>query len=603
MCSISGVLSFSSKVDKDKAIKMSEVLSHRGPDSKGVFDDLNAVLCHNRLAVIDISLGKQPMSASVNDRQYTIVYNGEIYNCDELRQKLTSLGIKFKTNCDTEVVLYSYIVFGEKCVDLLNGIFAFCIYEKNKKRAFLARDPFGVKPLYYYIDNDTLLFASEVKGILAHPDVKSEIDDEGLYQLIYMTPVTTNGSGVFKSVKELCAGQCGYFDKEGLKIKTYWSLSANEHHLSREQTVEHTRQLLFNSVKSQLVSDVPLCTFLSGGLDSSVVSAMAKSEKDDLCTYSFEYEGNKQSFESSLFQPQRDDEFAQLCADFLHTNHTVLTAPTKVVADNLVNATIARDLPGQADIDSSLLYFCSQIRKKHTVALSGECADEIFGGYPWFYREEMLSRDFFPWIHQPEIRASLFKDSFIDKKKGYEYAKDIYVQCRNACPTLESDSKSMKTSRIASYLSQKFFMQNLLERKDRMSMYSSLEVRVPFADKKLVQFVFDVPWEIKFENEVEKALLRNAAVGLLPDQILYRKKSPYPKTHNKQYYELVLDMLNQSLNDNQSFLNKVINKEVLSDMLKNENATWFGQLMALPQLIAWLIQMDVFFTAYKIKIV
>lgn len=603
MCSISGVLSFSSKVDKDKAIKMSEVLSHRGPDSKGVFDDLNAVLCHNRLAVIDISLGKQPMSATVNDRQYTIVYNGEIYNCDELRQKLTSLGIKFKTNCDTEVVLYSYIVFGEKCVDLLNGIFAFCIYEKNKKRAFLARDPFGVKPLYYYIDNDTLLFASEVKGILAHPDVKSEIDDEGLYQLIYMTPVTTNGSGVFKSVKELCAGQCGYFDKEGLKIKTYWSLSANEHHLSREQTVEQTRQLLFNSVKSQLVSDVPLCTFLSGGLDSSVVSAMAKSEKDDLCTYSFEYEGNKQSFESSLFQPQRDDEFAQLCADFLHTNHTVLTAPTKVVADNLVNATIARDLPGQADIDSSLLYFCSQIRKKHTVALSGECADEIFGGYPWFYREEMLNRDFFPWIHQPEIRASLFKDSFIDKKKGYEYAKDIYVQCRNACPTLESDSKSMKTSRIASYLSQKFFMQNLLERKDRMSMYSSLEVRVPFADKKLVQFVFDVPWEIKFENEVEKALLRNAAVGLLPDQILYRKKSPYPKTHNKQYYKLVLDMLNQSLNDNQSFLNKVINKEVLSDMLKNENATWFGQLMALPQLIAWLIQMDVFFTAYKIKIV
>ena len=603
MCSISGVLNFYSRPDKDKAIKMSEVLTHRGPDSKGVYDDYNAVLCHNRLAVIDIKLGVQPMSANVGGREYTIVYNGEIYNCDELRQKLSSLGIKFKTNCDTEVVLYSYIVFGEKCVDLLNGIFAFCIYDKGKKRAFLARDPFGVKPLYYYIENDTLLFASEVKGILAHPDVKTEIDDEGIYQLIYMTPVTTNGSGVFKGIKEFCAGECGYFDKDGLKIKTYFSLAANEQNLSKEQTVEKTRELLFNSVKSQLVSDVPLCTFLSGGLDSSVVSAIAKSEKSDLCTYSFEYEGNKQSFESSLFQPQRDDEFAVLCADYLKTKHTVLTAPTKEVADNLINATFARDLPGQADIDSSLLYFCSKVKENHTVALSGECADEIFGGYPWFYRKEMLERDFFPWIHDPNLRASLFKDDFIDKKKGYEYAKDVYVACRNACPVLSSDSESMKTSRIASYLSQKFFMQSLLERKDRMSMYSSLEVRVPFADKKLAQFVFDVPWEIKFENNVEKALLRNAAAGLLPDEILYRKKSPYPKTHNKEYSKSVLDMLNESLKNKDGFLNKVIKKQVLSDILQKDNQTWFGQLMALPQLIAWLVQLDVFFTAYKISIV
>ena len=614
MCSICGIADFldSSRVDGDIAEKMGKTMRHRGIDGDGLYVSEYVALQHNRLAVIDIENGRQPMSITHNGKKYTVVYNGEIYNCAELREELAENGVTPQTHCDTELVLYSYIIFGDDCPNHLNGIFAFAVYDEAKHRLFLARDRFGIKPLYYAMPsgtngtNGTLLFASEIKAILKHPDVAPIIDKSGLWQLMFLSPVTINGSGIFRDIFELKPAHSAVFDSDGLHISQYWRLKARDFSdITPTEAANETAKLMHDAVNRQLVSDVPLCTFLSGGLDSSVITALAaenyKNSGKTLSTYSFEYEGNRESFHQTLFQPQGDDEYAVYLADFLGTNHTVLTAPTADVAEYLTKAVDYRDFPGQADIDSSLLFFCELVKRRHTVALSGECSDEIFGGYPWFYRPEMLYKDFFPWIHKPMFRINMFKDSVVQPNDGYEYISKIYRDSLDDCPVLPSDSESMITSRKATWLSVNYFMTSLLERKDRMSMASSLEVRVPFADHRILEFVFNVPWEIKFENGVEKALLRNAMSEYLPDKILWRKKSPYPKTHNPKYLELVGQMLDARLKRD-GFLANCLNLEHYDNMISGDNETWFGQLMSKPQLIAWLIQLDYFFEESDVKI-
>ena len=606
MCSICGMIDNNSRPDAKLLTLMGATMKNRGPDATEQYSDDFACIHHNRLAVMDIENGRQPMFKEFAGKKYVIVYNGEVYNCPELRSDLEKRGATFKTNCDTEVVLWSYIIYGEDCPKMLNGIFAFAVYDIKDKKVFFARDRLGVKPFFYSYLGEEFIFASEIKALLKHPKINSSVDKTGLWQLIFLTPVTLSGRSVFKDIKELKPAECGTFSSDGLKIKTYWKLEAKAFSDSADEATEKTAYLLSDAVKRQTVSDVPLCTFLSGGLDSSVLTALAaeiyRKNGEVLSTYSFEYEGNKKNFKKSLFQPQGDDDFAIYLSEWLGTDHAVLTAENKTVAEALIMATEARDFPGQADIDSSLLYFCSEVKRRHTVALSGECSDEIFGGYPWFYRPEMLYRDFFPWIHAPLERARLFNESFSSAYEGYEYLSNEYKKIISDCQILPSDSESMKTSRIATCLSVGYFMSSLLERKDRMSMYSGLEVRVPFADHRILEYVYNVPWEIKFENGVEKALLRKAMKDWLPDKILYRKKSPYPKTHNPLYRELVTNMLKQRLSK-KGILSEVLEKDLLKDMLLGEDVTWFGQLMSTPQLIAWLVQFDYWVEKYNIDIV
>ena len=610
MCSICGIADFVNlnRIDKNVIETMGKSMRHRGVDDNGLYLSNNVGLQHNRLSVMDLENGHQPFCIEYEGRKYTIVYNGEVYNIDELKNILKKYNIIPKTHCDTELVLWIYILFKKDCPKYLNGIFAFAVYDESEECVFLARDRFGIKPLFYSIIDGTLIFASEIKAILSHGNVPHIIDKRGLWQLLFLSPVTINGSGIFRDINELKPAECAVFDKNGLNIQKYWKLKAEDlSAITSFEAAQRTKELLTSAINQQLVSDVPLCTFLSGGLDSSVITAVAnenyKNRGLTLSTYSFEYEDNKQNFKNSLFQPQGDDDFAIYLAEYLGTNHTVLTAPTKTVADYLINAVDMRDFPGQADIDSSLLYFCQQVKNNHTVALSGECSDEIFGGYPWFYRPEMLYKDFFPWIHKPFERARLFKDSLVDIDDGYEYISGVYKQSFEDCPILSTDSDVTKTARRATWLSVNYFMTSLLERKDRMSMASSLEVRVPFADHRILEFVFNVPWEIKFENNVEKALLRNAMKDYLPEKILWRKKSPYPKTHNPEYLKIVSDMLEDRINNN-GFLSEMLDMDNYIKIKNGSgNDTWFGQLMAKPQLMAWLVQMDYFFEKYNVKIV
>ncbi len=605
MCSICGAVSFKdgASLSLEAVNKMNKSMKHRGPDESDIFATECAIFGHNRLSVMDIENGKQPFSTVYGNKKYTIVYNGEIYNCSELKRDFEKRGIFLKTKCDTEVVLYSYIVYGKDCPQMLNGIFAFAVYDGES--VFFARDRFGVKPFYYALKGKELIFASEIKAMLKHPLISSKIDKQGLWEILYLSPNFVSGKSVFCDISELCPGECMLFQKKGLKKWKYWQIKAKPYLKDRSYAIEKTRELVCDAVTRQLDSDVPLSVLLSGGLDSSVVSAVAskhfKEKGQVLDTYSFEYEGNKESFSKSIFQPEKDDDFATYLADYLGTKHTVLTCPTNEILSLLTTSTVYRDLVGQADIDSSLLYFCREIKKNHTVTLSGECSDEIFGGYPWFYRPEMLYSDFFPWIHSPRLRASLFKDDVSNCDTGYDYVRQIYKKTLTECPVLDSDSDEMRVSRIASYLSVNYFMTSLLQRKDRMSMASGVEVRVPFADHRIFEFVFNVPWKYKLENGIEKSLLRNSMVDYLPDKILWRKKSPYPKTHNPEYMKGVIKLLNERMKAG-GYLSQYLDRQRLDDIIQ-KNGTWFGQLMSAPQLIAWLIQLDFFIEHYNVDLV
>ncbi len=603
MCSICGILG---GVDKAAALEgMSAKMAHRGPDQQGIYRSSEVSFGHNRLAIIDVENGRQPMTREHRGTNYTIVYNGELYNAPELLKIVRENGIEPTTRCDTELVLDLYMLFGTACASMLNGIFAFAVHDEAAHEVYLARDRFGVKPLFYARVKDGIAFASEMKALLAHPEIRPNVGRRGLWELLFLSPIRLSG-GIFEDICEIDpACHAIWRGGETLEISHYWKLTANTCTDRREEMIEKTRMLLTDAIVRQLVSDVPLCTLLSGGLDSSIVSAVAADHYirrgERLSTYSFEYEGNRASFHSSLFQPQSDDEYALYMANFLETDHHVLAAPTEEVAQLLVESAYARDFPGQADIDSSLLYFCRRIKEKHTVALSGECADEIFGGYPWFYRPEMLESDFFPFIHDPMLRASLFENEIVKSGEGYAYMRDRYRESLTACPVLDDDTVNMRASRRATWLSVNYFMASLLERKDRMSMAASVEVRVPYADHRILEYVYNVPWEIKFENGIEKALLRNAMADWLPDRILNRKKSPYPKTQNPAYETAVRKMLEKRLQNKNAALNQMLNREALETFLNRESATWFGQLMGRPQMLAWLIQFDAWCEAYNVN--
>ncbi|HOV42158.1 MAG TPA: asparagine synthase C-terminal domain-containing protein, partial [Oscillospiraceae bacterium] len=385
-----------------------------------------------------------------------------------------------------------------------------------------------------------------------------------------------------------------------MKRKKYWSLSPKPHKDNLEQTIEKTRFLLCDSISRQLVSDVPLCTFLSGGLDSSIISYVAAKEYEKegrkLSTYSTDYKGNEIYFKANSFQPDEDAPWAKLMSEFIGSDHKNVLIDTPELIQALHDATKARDLPGMADVDSSLLLFCKEVKKEFTVAVSGECADEIFGGYPWYHNKDILYSEGFPWSRSTEQRADLLRDGILKNINPFEFVNSHYQ--KTVAETLSNDFDSPLEKRMKEMfmLNVKWFMQTLLDRKDRMSMANGLEVRVPFCDHELAEYVFNIPWEIKSLDGREKGLLRKAMAGILPDEIIWRKKSPYPKTHNPEYTRLVCAELDSILKDKNAPLLSLIDKdkamEITSARGESYTAPWFGQLMTGPQMMAYLIQIN-----------
>ena len=601
MCGIFGVVNYQlNEVKTPYDMSCVQAVLHRGPDEGGNFYDKHVFLGHRRLSVVDIEQGKQPMAF----HHYTMVYNGELYNTEEIRQELLEAGYTFKGHSDTEVLLKAYVCFGEKVVEKLNGIYAFAVWNSKDQSLYVARDRAGVKPLYYCLLPDGLIFASEQKQILQYTR-KNEITLEGFKELLGVGPSHTPGHGLYKGIEELKPGYYMKLSAGHVELTQYWELEANEHKDDFETTVAKTREILLDAIKRQLVSDVPLCTFLSGGIDSSAITAIAASEMKNLHTFSIDYEDNLKYFKKTDFTVSQDNDFIKLISDLNHTNHHYCVISNQDLADALTDAVHFRDMPGMADVDSSLYWFCKKIKEDFTVSLSGECADEIFGGYPWFYREPM--NGMFPWLRDLAIRNTLLKPEWQEKLDLVGYATERFNESVAMAPILEGDSDLNNEKRQLTYLNTKWFMTTLLDRKDRMSMGASLEVRVPFADHRLMEYLYNIPWEMKFYGGMEKGLLRKALEGVLPDEVLYRKKNPYPKTHNPHYTELIKTLLREALSDSDSILHEIFDEQKLW-ALANTNEEiitrpWFGQLMTQPQLIAYLYQFHVWFKEYHMSFV
>ena len=603
MCAISGMVGLPAA--EDTVSKMLSTMYRRGPDDKGVYRDGECTLLHGRLAIIDPAGGRQPMTLNRAGETYTLVYNGELYNTEELRRELISLGHTFLGHSDTEVLLHAYAQFGADCVEKLNGIFAFGIWEQNRQRLFLARDRIGVKPLFYKRHQGGLLFASEIKTILAYPTVRAELDETGAAQLILLGPGRLPGSGVFKDIFEVEPGCCGYFADGELRLWRYWKLLDREHRESFEDTVAHVRFLVTDAIRRQMVSDVPIGTFLSGGLDSSIITAVCAGEMESrgerLKTFSVDYENNDLYFRANKFQPNSDSAYIRLMVDDLHTEHRWTVLTPEDLSANLEDATIARDLPGMADVDFSLLAFCKEIRENVKVALSGECADEIFGGYPWYRDPEVRAREGFPWAQNTQDRAGLLTKAV--KLDREAFVVDAYSQTCRESDVLPGTSEQERRMKQMVNLNFHWFMQTLLDRKDRMSMYHSLEVRVPFCDYRIAEYLYGVPWEYKDYQGQEKGLLRQAVTGLLPDAVRLRKKSPYPKTFDPRYERLMEARLQTILDDPAAPLWQLVSVNAVKSLLQSQSPwPWYGQLMRRPQIMAYLCQIDFWLRHYHVEL-
>lgn len=592
------------------AKEMADTLYSRGPDSGGEWAGEHAVFAHRRLAVIDPERGAQPMKRISQGYEFIIVYNGELYNARELRREMKKRGYEFETDSDTEVLLYAYIHYGENCAKLLNGIFAFAVYDTMRQRVFLCRDRFGVKPLFYTVTEDALVFGSEIKALFKYPGIEPRLGREGLCELFAISPARTAGCGVFSGIKELKPGHSMCISRKGISEGAYWRLKSLEHTDGYDETIERVRELLTDSIRRQLVSDVPIAAFLSGGLDSSLISAVAAGELEKrgerLSTYSFDYEDNDRYFHKTSFQPDSDSEWVPRISAALGTDHTYLVCPNDALVSLLDDALRAKDLPGMADCDSSLLYFCREVKKRHTVALSGECSDEIFGGYPWFRDERAFKTPAFPWCYDLSMRKDVLADSVRRTLDLDGYARARYEDSVKETPEYGGDSPEEKRRREISWLNINWFMTNLLDRKDRMSMASGLEVRVPFCDHRLVEYVWNIPWEMKNRNNVSKNVLREAARGILPEDVRLRRKSPYPKTHNPFCETAVKARLKSITEDVNAPLLALCDKNKLLGIISGEfdyGKPFFGQLMAGPQFIGFLIQINTLLDEYGVRLV
>ncbi len=614
MCGIAGFCDFrdnlKAREEENRAIakRMGNVLSHRGPDAGGEYLCSSAALAHRRLIVIDPVGGIQPMVRQQDGNHYVLVYNGELYNTQEIRAALQAKGHTFDTVSDTEVLLRAYMEYGGDCVNHLNGIFAFAVWDEKENRCFLARDRFGVKPLFYTTIDGALVFGSEIKALFEYPGIKPVVDESGLCEIFALGPARTPGCGVYRGISEIKPGHAAYFDQTGLRAYPYWQLTARPHTDSYEQTVQTVRELLFDAIRRQLVSDVPVCTLLSGGLDSSVVSAVSAQALHEqgktLDTYSFEFADNSRYFKPSAFQPSEDGPYAQLMAKHIGSRHRVLVCETSALITGLYGAVRAKDLPGMADVDSSLLYFGEQVKTNHTVCLSGECADEIFGGYPWF-RGPVGPHEAFPWSKDLSLRMEVLAPGLRARLPIAEYVRARYEQSVLAAPKLAEEDAEKTRQREVLYLNIVWFMATLLERKDRMTMASGLEVRVPFSDHRLVEYLYNVPWEMKYQNECVKSLLKDAAADILPAEILRRKKSPYPKTHHPGYEKELISELEAILSDRYAPLHELVDTAALSALMQSTSdlgRPWFGQLMALPQMYAYLIEVNYWLERYGVEI-
>lgn len=601
MCGISGWVDWEKDLTQQRSTleAMNRTIAHRGPDAEGCWFSPHAALGNRRLFVIDPQGGKQPMLYQHQGQFYALTYNGEIYNFRELRAELLKYGHTFSTHSDTEVLLHAYIKWGVNCLTHLNGIFAFALWDEQQQRLLLGRDHLGVKPLFYAQRGSALLFGSELKVLLAHPLVRAEIDETGLAEIFSFRRAP--GSGVFRDVHELRPGHRLLYTREQLKVERYWQLQSQPHTDDLDTTAEKIRALLLDDVKHQLIADVPVVTLLSGGLDSSALTSLVAREFRPqgrlLHTYSIDFANNARYFAESELRPSLDEPWVQRMAAYVQSQHHTLTVDTPELLEHILAPMRAHDLPAGGQIETSLYLLFKTIKKDATVALSGESADEVFAGYPWFHSEEALQAPTFPWLTTVTRFTKLNGVSWLSPEveqriRPEEHVERIYRQGLAEVPRLSEDSPRQARMREVLYLSLVNWLTLLLDRKDRMSAAVGLEVRVPYCDYRLVEYVWNIPWEMMNTGNIEKGILRQAMRGLLPEEVRTRRKSAYPASYNPSYSEATRQWALQIVNDPGAPLRPFLNLADLRHQLSQEHLDqgdgWSSLYERLIQINAWL---------------
>lgn len=594
MCGITGILSFNEK-GKEYLYKISTAtysLFKRGPDGEGIFNHNNAALGHRRLAIIDTSnAASQPFTDASG--KFTIVFNGEIFNYKELRKQLESKGIQFRSQSDTEVLLYLYISERENCLYKLDGEFSFAIYDHVTEELFLARDRFGIKPLFYYNDANRLVFASEMKALLAF-DIPKEIDTASLQTYLHLNYIPSPYS-IFKNVFKLSAGNYLKINTKGrIEKKEYYSIlhPAKKTSVSNyTQAQKQLKELLEQSVQNRMISDVPLGTFLSGGIDSSIITAIAAQHTDHLNTFSIGFK------DEPLFD---ETKYAQLLAKKYNTNHTVFELSNIDLFNNLHQMLDYIDEPF-ADSSALAVNILSMHTKNNvTVSLSGDGADELFAGYNKHAAElKMRNRGLVtnlvgaahPLLKQlPRSRNSKTGNRIRQLEKFAEGTKlnssERYWRWAGFTNDIgrmliKSDVKeyNKRKNEILKNISDDYNsvlltdMQLVLEndmlvKVDRMSMSQSLEVRVPFLDHKIVDFAFSLPVHYKIDGRQRKKILKDTFRTMLPEELYQRNKQgfevPLLKWFKSDLKIIIDDLLSDKFIEEQG----IFEPEAVSDLKK-----------------------------------
>lgn len=615
MCGITGWVDWNTDVREHARIlrEMTAALVHRGPDASGEWLSARAAFGHRRLSIIDPANGAQPMVRRARQHTFVIVYNGELYNTLELRRELEALGWTFETQCDTEVLLQAYMEWGPSCLDRLNGIFAFAVWDEEERTLFLARDRIGVKPLFFAQIGGAFLFGSEIKAILSHPLVTREVTVNSFEELFFLGPCRTPGSGVFSQIEELEPGWCLLHRPSGTKKTQYWKLESRPHEDDFAKTVERVRELVIDAVTRQLISDVPVGTMVSGGLDSSSITAIAagvfeESGRGPLDTYALDFVDNNIHFRPTDYVPDEDAPWAERVTGHLKTRHQLVVLDPAQLTSHLIDSLRSRDVPGVWEVESSLLLFCREIKKRSTVVLSGETADEIFGGYRWFHQERDYGVERFPWVRLIDERKELLSPELKSMLRPEDTVAEHYRQTVARCPALPDEKPAEARRRQMFYINFARWLPMMLDRKDRASMAYGLEVRVPFCDHRIVEYLWNVPWSMKSAGGVMKGLLRHAMRGILPEEILWRPKSPFPTTHDPQYLRSVKRLLIDRLRLPASPLRSLLDMDALERVLgapESEAAQrhWFGMYAKDAQFLAYLYQIDLWMTEYRVSLV
>ncbi len=611
MCGITGWIDWQGNVEEHQALltTMVQTLAKRGPDAEGIWLSNQVAFGHRRLSVIDPENGSQPMTCTQAGVDYAITYNGELYNFRELQGELRQCGHQFRTQCDTEVLLKAYIEWGAGCVERFNGIFAFAIWDGSREQLFMARDHLGVKPLYYAQRGSCLIFGSELKALLAHPLVKAEVDMKGLSELFCFGLMHTPGTAIYREIQEVRAGHYLINSRQGLTVRPYWQLKSQPHTDDVESTAARIRELLTDTVERQLIADVPVVTLLSGGLDSSLLTSLAAKNFADegklLHTYSIDFVDSEADFQPSAVRPDLDAPWVERVSKYLNTVHHKLLIDSSELLENHFVALEAHDLPGMGEIETSLYLICKKMKQHATVALSGESADELFGGYAWFHQPEILKVQNFPFLFGPfpfmvQRLLSILSPDLERAIAPDDYVRSCYEQAQAEVPQLDGESAEAARWREIFYHHLIRFLPLILSRKDRMSMAAGFEVRVPYCDYRLVEYVWNIPWDMKNVDGIEKGILRRAGLGLLPKDALYRKKCSYPGNQSQSYYQTLRTWTVNLLDNSQSPILDLID-------IPKVRAIASGQGPSIPQefeayVLNFIIQTNLWLRDYNVSI-